>query len=67
MFINSAGNLVALEEALWEIDGSGNVINKGKTYTRFLHDIIETKSGYLAAGFKTDDTNLTIIHFDTSF
>jgi len=67
LFINSAGNLVAIEEFLWEIDGSGKVVNKSKTYTDFLGDIVETETGYLAAGFKFSETNLALINFDKSF
>ena len=67
MFINSDGNLVAMEEFLWEIDKSGGVINKSNSYTDLLLDIIETETGYLGAGYKFSDKLLTLVEFDRSF
>jgi hypothetical protein len=63
MFVNSRGNLMILEENLWEFDRSGAVINKGWN-TNFLLDIIETENGYVAAGYQTT-TTLKVIRFDS--
>ncbi|WP_276371901.1 PKD domain-containing protein [Chryseolinea sp. H1M3-3] len=66
MFINSSGNLVVMEQHLWEIDGSGSVINRSETYTYFL-DVIETKTGYLAAGYNGSGERLLLRSFDSAF